>query len=869
MPATPSAFGSGAKAGASEKPLGYMTSKRLLETISHEYGMITNFANGYRAREDATLLLPGTMVIGSQNVLTNTFRRLQNRQGYTIFGTPDTSGAPIMSWFDYPPVADNGQEVHGRAGFQTGTNNGKAQFLYTTNAGDFHDGTTYAVGVPLWIDLLTGLTSVEFNTTQWSPTITPSFPGDLASLILLVNGTNQLYVWTGAMGTIASANNNSGVIGSLSIADAGSNYVVGDVVDINGGIGANATVSQITNGGYLSVAATVAGTGYSEGDIVTLNYGYGTEGTLTVATVDGSGGITSFTVANPGQDYILDYNQRVVVVGGGGTDARAFVTALQNGQVGALILNNGGSGYSATTETTSGGSGTGLTVAVGSELTGQIILNGPAEIAQQNFLTTNQYTQQLNINGNIYNYQQALGNVFSGISPNPAAEPANSIVFQVPWSISTKSINGYTLETIDLISSINSQVYYGALSDSNIFMSKVQNYLDCTASSIPNFSGSAEGDGAQLTLDVPPTAFLPQVANQDIVTMSVFGGEDFLYNVNTTFGSTTVGTGTSAQSIPTQQVNVAPQKLTRKQGAQSQKWVTKNKNDIIYLSFNPTLNSFGLVDNILQTQQIKNLSFPIVNDFNSYDFTDGSVTFDKDFIYASIPKEGILRIYNQTDQVTYLGDTPSMQETATNFYWEAPQTIPITGISIINGELYGHSYASSETYKLFSGWRDRATSLSVGGSPILAKAVFAYHNYGVRFVMKYFKSYYLEGNITSNTTLNISVYYDYSKTSSPTLGGGYAGTSGTVLPMAPDNSLGVTKLGTNSPGSTLLTTNPNGTPNPFRVALDFPLQPFFQEQTTVYSDKLDAQWQIVAYGTNATNTPEYETFIHQALQAFN
>lgn len=867
MPQTPSAFGSGAKAGASEKPLGYMTSKRLLETIAHEYGLITNFANGYRNREDTTILVPGTMVTGSQNVLTNTFRRLQNRQGYTLFGPGDTSGAPILSWFDYAPVADEGQEVHGRAGFQTGTNNGKMQFLYTTNAGDYHDGTTYAVGVPLWIDLLTGLTSVEFNTTQWSPTITPSFPGDPASLILMVNGTNQLYVWTGAMGSIKSVNNNSGVISSLSVGFAGSSYVVGDIIAIGGGTGGTATVTEVVDRGITGVSVAEVGSSYMVGDVVTLLTPLGSGASLEVATVNDSGGITSLSVAAPGQDYNSYFG--VALVGGSGTDATVNITGLGFGSVSAVTLTNGGSGYMATTESTTGGSGTGLTLIVGSILTGQIILNGTPNVTQQNFLTTGQYQQQANINGTVYTYRQALGNVLSGITPNPTTEPANSVIFQVPFSYATTSIDGYTLPTIDLISSLASQVYYGTLTDSNIFMSKVQNYLDVTGSSIVNFFGSAQGDGAQITLDIAPTAFLPQVSNQDLNTMSVFAGEDFLYNVNTVFGSTTVGTGTDVQSIPTQNVTAVSQKLTRKQGAQSQKWTTKNKNDIIYLSFSPTLNSFGLVDNILQTQQIKNLSFPIVNDFNDYDFTDGSVTFDKDFIYVSVPKEGLLRIYNQTDQVTYLGDTPSMQETATNFYWEAPQTIPITGVSIIYGNLYGHSYASSETYQLFTGWRDRATSVGVGGSPILAKAVFCYHNYGVRFVMKLFRSYYFEGNITTNTTLNVSVYYDYSKTSSPTIGGGYSGTSQTVLPMAPDNSLGITKLGTNPLGSTLMTTNPNGTPNPFRVALDFPIQPFFQEQTTVYSDKLDAQWQIVAYGTNATNASEYETFIHQALQPFN
>jgi hypothetical protein len=41
------------------------------------------------------------------------------------------------------------------------------------------------------------------------------------------------------------------------------------------------------------------------------------------------------------------------------------------------------------------------------------------------------------------------------------------------------------------------------------------------------------------------------------------------------------------------------------------------------------------------------------------------------------------------------------------WFWEAPVTYPISGFYVVNGELYGHSYTTSESYKLFTGYADR------------------------------------------------------------------------------------------------------------------------------------------------------------------
>lgn len=66
--------------------------------------------------------------------------------------------------------------------------------------------------------------------------------------------------------------------------------------------------------------------------------GYGAHATATV--VDGI--VTGITVQNPGQDYIAAPN---VIIVGNGAGAEAVASYVGNGQLGAITVTNGGSGY--------------------------------------------------------------------------------------------------------------------------------------------------------------------------------------------------------------------------------------------------------------------------------------------------------------------------------------------------------------------------------------------------------------------------------------------------------------------------------------------------------------------------------------------
>ena len=158
--------------------------------------------------------------------------------------------------------------------------------------------------------------------------------------------------------------------------------------------------------------------------------------------------------------------------------------------------------------------------------------------------------------------------------------------------------------------------------------------------------------------------------------------------------------------------------------------ISKMKNDVIFVTNEPTLDTLGRVQQVVLTPQSTNISDPIKLDFDSYDFTDASVFYFRYFIYVAIPRNNVVRMYN-----------------VVKGYWEAPQILPVGRFAVIGGELYGHGYGISETYKLFDGYNDNGKSME-------AIAMFSFMNSGTRPALKSFNKFYSEGYISSNTMLS-------------------------------------------------------------------------------------------------------------------
>lgn len=453
----------------------------------------------------------------------------------------------------------------------------------------------------------------------------------------------------------------------------------------------------------------------------------------------------------------------------------------------------------------------GATTTYASSTTNTITKQGTTTWAQEGFYANG--TRQVTINGTVYTYTGGEGTTtLTGVTPDPtgAGIAVGDLVFQTVRTTTNGSMTGLPLLTNDIIGVLNNQVYVGSFTNNDVYVSKTNNYKDYSFSAT-----RAPSQGAILNLGETPIAFAPQEEEMYIGTKNQWYLTKF-----------TLSADLSAESL-----TVGPLKTASRQGPKSQALTSKDKNNVVFISNEPVLSAIGRVQNIYQTPQITDLSFPIVNDMNDYNFTDGSVAYWKNYILVAVPKSSLIRIYNQTN--------PS------GAYWEAPVTYPISRFSIIEGDLYGHSYLTSESYHLFTGY-------NFNGSAIDARAIFSYNHYNARFASKSMDELYIEGRITQNGTLNFGVTYDTDGCATET---SYTldGNSAFVCTYNDVNALGKNPLGKKPLGGDNLVST---LPPLFRMIQTFTRSAFYLEQTSFSSLAKDFQWELICFGSNASLTSE-------------
>lgn len=339
--------------------------------------------------------------------------------------------------------------------------------------------------------------------------------------------------------------------------------------------------------------------------------------------------------------------------------------------------------------------------------------------------------KSLVINGNVYTYTGGEGTTtLTGVSPTPVGEAVGSIVHQSVVTTANSAMTSIPATFKNgIIATMNNQVYVGSLLSSALYLSKVNSYTD--------YSGSTPrqaGEGGSLVLDGSLTGFVVQGA-QDQPSLYATAGQDLWYK--STFTDFVSVTGASGQTF-----GMVLIKTGRRQAPQSQAYLSNMKNNIITLTYEPTVDMLGLAENFFTQAQAQNISDPIKLDMDGYDFADGSIAYWRYYILLAVPREGLIRVFNLN----------------TN-NWEAPQTIPISRFYIVNGELYGHSYTSFESYQLFTGYADRVYT-GFTGFPIQANWVFSYDNYGSRFSLKSATKMYVEGYVNANTVLGAAITYE-------------------------------------------------------------------------------------------------------------
>lgn len=381
------------------------------------------------------------------------------------------------------------------------------------------------------------------------------------------------------------------------------------------------------------------------------------------------------------------------------------------------------------------------------------------------------------------------------------------------------------------------QIYLGSSVSNDVYISKVNNFKDYSFTSPVRVAG----EGFLLTLDDPAIKFIAQEVHGDeqAYDMWISMGKDRWSIVRSTL---------SADNAD-ERLDLIRLKSAPLQGAMSERLCSKMKNHIIFVGNDSVVNAMGYIS-YQYVPVMQDLSFPIVNDMNSYDFTDGSIFYHKNYAYIALPKHGLIRIYNMTDQSKeqYSNYNPQEQvDSDQPFYWEAPITYPIAGFYVVNGELYGHGYNASESYKLFTGG-------SFNSQDIDSNATMAFTDKGDRTQSKGSNEIWVEGYIKQNTIITGSINEDLDSCQTQQIITINGNDNTFVCYGGGGNSLGDTPLGTQTLGGSQNISS--SLPAWFHLVKTYPQNSYYLEQLSFSTKGVDLQWELVTFGTNAELTTE-------------
>lgn len=761
-----------------------------------QYGLVSKFL-GYRAREDNTILPIGTMVSPSQNVVIQTSGRLTSVAGYVLDGAGSTViDSGILSNCDFYNFKGDVRNL--RCGFLTSAgNDGKLQYRYVDSTNTVN-----------WVTLKSSLTNVRLAfTPDWFDTT------NLVKDVLWVDGSNNIFSWNGAVTTFASGTTNKTI--SL-VGNSASLTSYSNMTGTTSFITANNSAVGMALLAYISL--TVQPTN-NQTLILSIN---GTSITITFVTVIGS---------NPGN----------VLIG-------ANLGATMSNLLGLLQ---------------SPGSTTGNQVALSSP---NQTLVGYITFASHNNTVTNQGsltwaeqgfsgTGSVVINGVSSTYAGGnYSNTLYGISNDVSSSTIGAIIHQDVVTITLSSMTAIlaTFAPTVIGVGLNNQLYLGSSTSNQLYISKTNTYTDYTITSPVRVAG----DGCLLTLPNPAVAFIAQENRTDNVNtfdMYVSSGDSMWSVIEfiETITSDSTGNQTAAETVK----NI-PLKFAKLQGALSQRMVTKMKNHIVFIGNDNVANFLGYTSFQFVPETV-DFSYEIIDDMNTYNFTDGSSYYYKNYIYVMIPKEGLIRIYNmsdQTKQVTQRILAVEDVDPTQPWFWEAPVLYPISGMYWTPDKgLCGHNYTTSESYQLFTGG-------SFNGQNITTNATFGYEDKGDRTQKKASDEIWVEGYIQQNTILNNTVAGDLDAfMTSQTFG--INGDDNTIVAYGSGgNALGKNHLGSKPLGGTDISSI---LPAWFHVVKTYPQVPSYLEQISFGSEGIDLSWELITFGTNAMPTVEGNNDITQ------
>lgn len=460
--------------------------------------------------------------------------------------------------------------------------------------------------------------------------------------------------------------------------------------------------------------------------------------------------------------------------------------------------------------------------------------------AQEGFAQTG--TRSIVINGVVATYSGGEGTqTLTGVSVDFSANLPGAIIHQAPITTALSSMTAIlaTLNPSVIGCGRRNQVYVGSSTSNNLYISKVNSYTDYSFTTPVR----VVGEGALIPLDAAPTVFIPLEMRTDSNAYDMYISEGL--------GTWAVIRMTLSADLTKETLEHIRMKTAPLQGAKSGRLVTKMKNHIMFLGNDNVANFLGYLSYQYVPETV-DFSYPIIDDMNSYDLTDGSIYYNKNYAYLAVPKAGVIRVYNMTDQTkqttSSLRGIEDIDVDNQPWFWEAPITFPLAGFYYTPDKgLCGHSYTTSESYNLFTGG-------SLNGQQIDYNATFAFDDKGDRTQSKASDEIWVEGYIKQNTQVTVTVSGDldsFRSSQSRIIDGS---NSAVVAFGSGAHALGKNNLGSQPLGGATL--NITTLPAWFHVIPTYPNVPSYLEQVSYTAKGVDLQFELLTFGTNAEMTNE-------------
>lgn len=676
------------------------------------FGVISGFA-GYVSKPEITNLLPNYLVRGSKNVLIDYANRIISRNGYKLYNQANSSAGGIKGSYDWETSLgtqfnlrsyDGNLEFDWNATYNNLLSNLRSPYIEFAKVLDYaeqQDVLLMVLGEASMRRWSGGVSKV------WKSTSSTLTKQGVLGIQLLVLGTPTMTIASPCVITLNGHGLSAGNIVQFSTTgalptglSAGVNYYV-----ISAGLNSNSFEVSLTAGG-----TAINSTGSQSG----------THTVYQVSTTNSSGITFVAGVSESIAPTILDSNNNFLNAGFAAGDTIDITGSVNN------------SGNFTIGSVTAGVMTLIMTDILVTESSSQPVLiynqTGPTWKSARFFSTIT--GRSIVYKGTTYIYTGGENtDTLTGLQSFPTVAVGDAVwqmadTISLPPAITGPFPNFFP----NLIGVQLNMVFLASTDSSMVFGSQNIDYTNFTLT-----DPRAAGDPSQQPLTSgPATCIIP--VDTDSMILNVQNSLIFGSGIDAFDGIDFHMSADNTEEL----LRIIRFKTAKGAGLISKDAICPIKNNTVYISREPALDTLSQ-SNLENQDGRKNvpISDPIKDDFDAYDFTDTHIIYWKRAIYISLPAHGLVLIYDLMRGL-----------------WQPPQTIPVGRFSIINDWLYGHSYITNETYKLFTGTNDNGIFIS-------QIARFAYNNGGNRFRLKNFNEYWSDGYITPNGVLAMNTYYGF------------------------------------------------------------------------------------------------------------